>query len=421
MKKETFIAEVWRLIWRGDRRDRLREAVTMSFLLGTIGDRLGVPMETMSRKQILSRNGGREVETYLDPRDWRICSPDWGVFTRPAQASDDTALMLSSMRAIRRGDGQYQVLHAAMELVHTVLRSDVQGWGGTIRSQAERIDLYFASRGREGRSPHEAGVFDHGMGHGNGAVLRATPLMWAAYLRAGIRYGAPLAKEYIAQQSNANPANRSQTLGWCASLARGPHPGWLKELYEQLFEDAVMTHSDHQYAVRASRHFFEVLDALPVYSLLPARRSGSNMFHLCVAQPAHGKNEVLPYLRELINVSSSASNLEQAHLLRTCSIDRLVNEIGTDGNAAESVPLAMWIAIRHADDPRAAVIEAVNAGGDTDSVAFLVGQLVGFYSMLDQLPEEWIEGEVGDELLALVREELVPFLDCFPQTLNDRD
>ncbi len=418
MKKETFITEVWRLIWRGDRRDRLREAVTMSFLLGTIGDRLGVPMETMSRKQILSRNGGREVETYLDPRDWRICSPDWGVFTRPAQASDDTALMLSSMRAIRRGAGQYHVLHAAMELVHTVLHSDVQGWGGTVRSQAERIDLYFASRGREGRSPHEAGVFDHGMGHGNGAVLRVAPMIWRAYLSSGQHVPMPLAREFFREHPSEEQLTASA--GWATHLSQRANPEWKKELYKQLRVDALITHSDEGYAVRASRDFLEVLDSLPALSILSLSPT-AQVVGCDVGSPMQDGALVVPRLKALEAFGPALEQFERAHFLRTCPIEQLVAEIGTGGSAAESVPLALWIALRHVNDPRAAIIEAINAGGDTDSVAYLVGQLVGFYSSLDQLPEEWIEGEVGEELLALVREELVPFLDCFPQTLNDRD
>lgn len=418
MKKDAFVSEVRRLIGKDQEGSRIRESVTMSFLLGTIGDRLGVPMETMTRAQILEKNGGKEVTTYVDPREWRTCGPEWGVFTRPAEASDDTALMLCSMRAIRKGGGEYFVLHAAMELVNTVLHGTVQGWGGTVRSQAELIERYFLSLGREGRSPHhEFDGFGSGMGHGNGAALRAVPLMWAGYLRTESRYGAPTAKEYLAQERGSDPMRIDRLYRWYVGMGR--RPNWLQTLHEELILDAIMTHSDHRYAVRASEHLFGVLDALPVYAVHESPRIPVGP-SLQMTAPTHGSPEVVPYINDRAS-EALPPDLHRVHLFRTCPIERLVTEIGTGGDAAESVPLAMWVAIRHADDPRAALIEAINTGGDTDSVAFLVGQLVGFHSTLDQLPEEWIEGDVGEELFALVRDELVPFLDCYPRTVQENE
>ena len=129
-----------------------------------------------------------------------------------------------------------------------------------------------------------------------------------------------------------------------------------------------------------------------------------------------GVRRCAPRLRRRGHSSSShaaSRSLEadetEAHRLRTCSIEELVAAVGNEGEASQSVMLAIWIAMRHIDDPRAALIEAINAGGDTDSIAFLVGQLVGMHSTLDQLPEEWTSGAIGDELFRLVSTELVPF------------
>ncbi len=423
MKKDVFVSEVRRLIGKDQEGSRIRESVAMSFLLGTIGDRLGVPMETMTRAQILERNGGKEVTTYVDPREWRTCGPEWGVFTRPAEASDDTALMLCSMRAIRKGSGVYHVTHAAMELVNTVLHGNVQGWGGTVRSQVALIERYFTTCGREGRSPHVPGVFGSGMGHGNGAVLRAAPLIWAHYLWVG---AIPTSSEhYFKQWSDREKLNKA-----LMAPSRNPPPRYrshAERLGTQMVADARITHSDNGYGVAGVQGFSAVQRDLCMLSLLA--KSPETWPFACRLAPVKDRHGVrrlrVPQRAVFLDgprvTSSIKEEVQKAHFLRTCSIEELTAEIGLDGDAAESVPLAMWIAIRHADDPRAALIEAINAGGDTDSVAFLVGQLVGFHSTLDQLPEEWIEGEVGKELLALVRDELVPFLDCYPRTVQENE
>ena len=65
MNQKVFIERLQGLF--GGSISPLQERIIMSYLLGTIGDRLGVPMETMTRQAILSKNGGKEVTTYVDP------------------------------------------------------------------------------------------------------------------------------------------------------------------------------------------------------------------------------------------------------------------------------------------------------------------------------------------------------------------
>jgi ADP-ribosylglycohydrolase len=50
----------------------------------------------------------------------------------------------------------------------------------------------------------------------------------------------------------------------------------------------------------------------------------------------------------------------------------------------------MAVFLRHPRNFRAAVLEAVNAGGDTDSTASMVGALVGANCGLDVIPAEWL-------------------------------
>jgi ADP-ribosylglycohydrolase len=71
-------------------------------------------------------------------------------------------------------------------------------------------------------------------------------------------------------------------------------------------------------------------------------------------------------------------------------------------NAREAIAAAVYVFARHPDTPRAALLEAANTPGDSDSIATLVGALVGARTGLGGLPEDWIaQLERTDELQAL--------------------
>jgi ADP-ribosylglycohydrolase len=73
--------------------------------------------------------------------------------------------------------------------------------------------------------------------------------------------------------------------------------------------------------------------------------------------------------------------------------------------AHEAIAAAVYVFARHADDPRAAILEGANTPGDSDSIATLAGALAGTRAGLDALPSDWVrEVERSDELLALALE-----------------
>jgi len=60
---------------------------------------------------------------------------------------------------------------------------------------------------------------------------------------------------------------------------------------------------------------------------------------------------------------------------------------GTSCYCLESVPFAISVFFRHPTDFRAGIFEAVNAGGDTDSNASMVGALIGANVGMTGIPE----------------------------------
>ena len=61
----------------------------------------------------------------------------------------------------------------------------------------------------------------------------------------------------------------------------------------------------------------------------------------------------------------------------------------------ETVPSVLYILMCHADDPREAVIRAVNDTVDNDTAAAIVGAAVGALHGRKALPGEWIDGLAG--------------------------
>ncbi len=70
--------------------------------------------------------------------------------------------------------------------------------------------------------------------------------------------------------------------------------------------------------------------------------------------------------------------------------------------AHEAIAATVYLVARHPDDYRAAVLEGANTPGDSDSLATLVGALVGARVGLATLPSEWVRDvERSDVLITL--------------------
>lgn len=68
---------------------------------------------------------------------------------------------------------------------------------------------------------------------------------------------------------------------------------------------------------------------------------------------------------------------------------------GSSGYLLEALPSVLWILSRHAGDPEAALVRAVNDTEDSDRIAALVGTAVGALHGRAALPERWVQGLLG--------------------------
>lgn len=100
--------------------------------------------------------------------------------------------------------------------------------------------------------------------------------------------------------------------------------------------------------------------------------------------------------------SNLGEKIELAFKERDNNPEDVFAELGTSYLVYETVPCAFYCFSRHFESAERATIEAVNAGGDTDSIACITGAMVGALHGVNSLPERWINGlENKDDIESL--------------------
>lgn len=87
-----------------------------------------------------------------------------------------------------------------------------------------------------------------------------------------------------------------------------------------------------------------------------------------------------------------AEKIRLSFELRNNDPEGVFSKLGTSYLVLDTVPCAFYCFTRHFENPESAIIEAVNAGGDTDSIACITGALCGALRGSESLPARWIEG-----------------------------
>ncbi|MEZ4427191.1 MAG: ADP-ribosylglycohydrolase family protein [Nannocystaceae bacterium] len=89
--------------------------------------------------------------------------------------------------------------------------------------------------------------------------------------------------------------------------------------------------------------------------------------------------------------SAAALALAQAGATPAALRERLTCPKGPSGFIVETIPAVIYCLTRHADDPRAAVEAAARLGGDTDTIAAIVGGLAGARHGASAWPRAWLD------------------------------
>jgi ADP-ribosylglycohydrolase len=79
---------------------------------------------------------------------------------------------------------------------------------------------------------------------------------------------------------------------------------------------------------------------------------------------------------------------------------KAMDEIGKGYTADEATALAVFVCLRYKDDFDGAVLAATSFGGNTDSIAPIVGNALGACYGIDIIPQKWIAKLEFHDLLA---------------------
>lgn len=350
-------------------KDRIRAC-----LVGVaIGDAMGMAWETCSHEEILELTGGKGVTGLQDiPEAWKT-RRKWD--TRGitlGQTTDDWQLTKAVAQSVIRR-GKFDLIDQAASHV-AALETSTKGWGGSTREGIGEIRRWFDTRGAEGRHPQDPVEPKEGFGLGNGVIMKIAPLVCLG--------GLEKRGKYIRLPASVHALGRMTHHRDAILPAR---------LVAEVMEDSIEPREDGDPLSQDDRERW-FLAPLCNY------RRDDDPIDCLVRQVfrAHDSSE-----------KHALSPMSKAIL---SSADKLREATGVKFLADSTAAFALGTFLRHVGDFRSAVLEAINAGGDTDTQASIVGALVGANVGMAGIPQEWIDAipdarealEIANQLIASV-------------------
>jgi ADP-ribosyl-[dinitrogen reductase] hydrolase len=316
------------------RNKELLTKVQGSLMGVCIGDAMGMPVEIWEHDKIMALNDGHGITDFISPLQKRI----WDTAELKAgDTTDDWQLTRAVATSIIRTKGLFDIVDCAEEHVRA-LDLSLFGWGKTTQNAIEAIKRGERIPGRDPLPPTEPGK-----GCGNGVVMKVTPL--------------PLS-DFVLGASNGS-------------------------LWHDIHQLGSITHPD----IRASIAAYPV--ALMIQCGLHPQKIESTDEGLRLLE------KVIPHVKKTEKQYGVTTELVSDHLSliidNTESADALRNAVGCGFHATQTAAFSIGTFLRHPTDFRAGILEAVNAGGDTDTNASVVGALIGANCGLDAIPKEWQE------------------------------
>lgn len=356
---------------------------------GAIGDAWGMPVETWTPEKI-AKTYPEGITRFLTPKDHKWFDPEK---TPAGSTTDDTQLKVATMRGFISGHAEAQLeekpdlfgyyMHCIGKAHCDAMRQTTDGWGHTTRDAVRRLNngVHWSESGK---------TTEPNRGTGNGVPMKCSP--FAAW------YASPVSL-------NGDPNfNFNQ---WCVAYSAMTH-------YSKMSAFATVCHC------HAMSICLQTLPSHIDYTLPRMLEVVSDWVWEC----SEGKQDQRDNF-DVSHLNDAPDNLEDRMLLLYKLRDDLPSMSQTDiiqnfGNGScyvyESLPFSYAWFVKN---PHSFQIlqQVVEAGGDTDTNASIVGEMLGalhgFEALKTHLP--WaIEGLVGiNDLLSIT--------DKFCDTLGIKD
>ena len=99
--------------------------------------------------------------------------------------------------------------------------------------------------------------------------------------------------------------------------------------------------------------------------------------------------EIAQWIKKYASTGVYARELPHFQRFTESSLHHLRRDsIRSDGYVVHTLEAALWCFLKH-DTYKKVVLEAVNLGGDTDTVSFIAGTMAGLYYKMEGIPIEW--------------------------------
>ena len=335
---------------------QLKERIQAILLAVMIGDTRGMPVESMTREEILKATGGKGVCDYLDAIQKTFKSL---AEYKAGQTTDDWSGNRAIIKSIIKM-GDYDFEDSILEQLEEYHLCET-GLGPSSITAFKQIEEHYVSSGARGRSPFVSAPFSvPGQGSGNGVAIKIMAIaIWFFMKR---------------DWKNDN------------------------ELFEIILQQGLATHPDKRASIAAFLIAWLIVSNLvdPVNGS-PEKNKVKLSFMAHLAKTIEWGHK-LENLED--NLSCRLEKIVENDLLN--DLDALIEKNGNSCSSLESIPFSIAVFFRHPTDFRAAIEEAINSGGDTDSNAAMVGALVAANCGLEVIPPEWIAPPLNyDEALNL--------------------
>ena len=319
------------------------EKVTGSLAGIKIGDGRGMPWETMTHQEIIAYTKGRGVTYFYPPVQTKIT--DTG-HLEPGESSDDWMFAHAVLTSILRSRG-FDVLDCMKGHIE-LLTSSHCGMGKDTAANLRELQSIFSHNWVA--DPQLPVVKElQGEGVGNGIAMKIAPL--ALFSRHRLTDFLENTKQ-LGKMTHKNPQ------AWISAYALGL-------VINRVFYQSIGRFDDKT----TRQEIMDLLDQLTTEILL-------------VEQTELGK-QGSAFLKNLLLLNKLMRQREPV------SADVLRESIGTSFHCFHSIPFAIGTFLRHPTDFEAGVTEAIEAGGDTDTNAAMVGAMIGANSGFQSIPRSW--------------------------------
>ncbi len=320
-----------------------------------IGDAMGMPWENLTAEEIKFKTLNQGVKDFCSA----FSRTDSGADLKAGDTTDDWALTYACAASMcrRRGFDPHDLALAHI----TELERSLAGWGKTTEQGVRQLQEYFLTQGKSGRSPLDPPLSLPGRGSGNGVAMKVAGVV------------CPMA-------AFTDPRVMDEQLLFSTGIT-------LDNLRENVLALGRLTHSDVQASAAAYGVAQIILDCLFDHPrAVEGTRENAAFFHVF---KIFNSTELLG--KETLPGSKFSRRVQLLidHNLLFGSIDGLITQINNRSHCLESVPFAIAVFLRHSTNFEGGILEAVNAGGDTDTVAAMVGSMIGARVGLSGIPERF--------------------------------